>query len=382
MKAVYWEPRKISKKALLLICGIALSGVAAAEYCKRENLGTPAASKKLAAATLAGDAINTIRQERLKRNHVFNEEYDPAQSGMIGEYLTPITSVSGHLESKQTSVNPNFAAAIVDMLEQAGVQKGDVVAVGCSGSFPTLNLCVCCALETLEAKPIVIASAAASQFGANRPDLLWVDMEHLLYKKGLISFRSVAASLGGYEDGAVGTSEEGRQMLRDGIARNNLPLLSDDTFSAAIDTRMKLYEQHAGGQPIKAYINVGGGTISVGRSVGKKLYNPGLNLTATPEALRIDSVITRFATQRTPVIHVVEISQLAKLYQLPIAPTTTPKVGEGQLFYETTSHRWLAAAVLLILGAVFVKVARRPEVEQPSLLTLPFEEETHSQIAA
>ncbi len=298
MKAVYWEPRKVSQKALIFICALALAGLASAELCKRNLLGLPDDSEKFAAAKLASHAIETIRKERLARNHHFDPEFDPARSGMIGEYLTPTTSVTGHLESKQTSVNPNFAAAIVDMLQQAGVKKGDVVAVGCSGSFPTLNLCACCAIETMGVKPIIVASTGASQFGANRPDWLWIDMERLLFDKGLISFHSVAASLGGYEDQAVGMTEEGRELLRKGIERNHLPMIQDEEFTDSIDTRMKIYKEHAEGRAIKAYINIGGGTVSVGRSVGKKLYEPGLNLTATPEAMQIDSVMTRFAPSK------------------------------------------------------------------------------------
>jgi poly-gamma-glutamate system protein len=375
MKPIYWTPRKVSRTAIVVICCISLAGVAVAELCKRNLLGLPDTSDKYAASQLAAQAMQTIREERLQRGHQFDPQFDPAMSGMIGEYLTPITSVTGHLESKQTSVNPNFAAAIVDMLQNAGVKRGDVVAVGCSGSFPCLNLCTACALETLGVKPIIVASTAASQFGANRPDLLWVDMERLLFDKGLISFHSVAASLGGYEDQAVGTTDEGKQMLRDAIQRNNLPLLKDEEFSDAIDTRMKLYEEYAEGQPIKAYINIGGGTVSVGRSVGKKLYEPGLNLIATPEALQIDSVMTRFAGQQTPVIHLVEVMQLSKAYHLPAAPLETPQAGEGWLFYDTWLHRWLAGGFLLILGFAFARVTRRKGGEKPSLLTLSVDED-------
>ncbi len=382
MKAVYWEPRKISQKALLLLCALALAGLATAELCKRNLLGLPNDSEKFAAAKLASEAMHTLRRERLRRNHHFDPQFDPAMSGMIGEYLTPTTSVTGHLESKQTSVNPNFAAAIVDMLQKAGVKKGDVVAVGCSGSFPTLNLCACCAIQTMGVKPIIVASTGASQFGANRPDWLWIDMEHLLNGKGLISFHSVAASLGGYEDQAVGMSEEGRELLRNGIERNHLPMIQDEEFTDSIDTRMKIYKEHAEGRPIKAYINIGGGTVSVGRSVGKKLYEPGLNLTATPEAMQIDSVMTRFAKEQTPLIHLVEIMHIAKAYHLPIAPVETPQAGAGWLFYDTSLHRWLAAAALLILGVAFAKVSRRTETEQPAILTLPLKDETRATKAA
>jgi poly-gamma-glutamate system protein len=382
MKAIYWSPRKVSRQAIVLICLLALLGVAAAELCKRNKLGLPDTSEKFAASQLAAQAIETIRQERLERGHVFDPQFDPALSGMIGEYLTPITSVTGHLESKQTSVNPNFAAAVVEMLQQAGVKKGDVVAVGLSGSFPCLNLCACCALETMGVKPIIVASTAASQFGANRPDLLWIDMERLLFDKGLISFHSIAASLGGYEDQAAGMTEEGKQMLREGIERNNLPMIVDEEFTQSIESRMKLYEEHAGGRPIKAYINIGGGTVSVGRSVGKKLYEPGLNLTATPEATEIDSVMTRFAKQQTPLIHLVEVMLLAKAYHLPAAPVETPQAGQGWLFYDTWLHRWLAGGFLILIGLGLAKATRRPAIVKPSILKLPLDEDTPSRRAA
>ena len=90
-----------------------------------------------------------------------------------------MTSLPGHLGSKQTSINPNFAAVVVGMLKDAGVQEGDCVAVGCTGSFPAMNVAVYSALETLRARPIVICSAGSSQYGANTPDLLWIDMERL-----------------------------------------------------------------------------------------------------------------------------------------------------------------------------------------------------------
>jgi len=382
MKAMYWQPRKISRRALVLICAIAIAGVAVVELSRRNVLGLEDHSQKLAASKLAEDSMRTIREKRLARGHEFDPRFDPALSGMIGEYLTPTTSVTGHLESKQTSVNPNFAGAIVDMLQKSGVKKGDVVAVGCSGSFPALNLCVCCALETLEAQPVIVSSTGASQFGANLPDLLWIDMECLLNDKGLISFRSVAASLGGYEDQAQGMGEEGRQMLLEGIERNGLPLLRDDDFREAIDARMAVYEKHAEGRPVKAYINVGGGAVSCGRSVGKKRYQSGLNLTATPEALEIDSVMTRFAKQQTPVIHLSGILDIAESYHLPIAPEETPQAGEGWVFYDTWLHRWLAGGFLLSLGIVFAKVSRQTGTENPSILTMPMDRETPDRRAA
>jgi poly-gamma-glutamate system protein len=47
---------------------------------------------------------------------------------MIGLATSPITSTTGYLKVKQTTVNPNWAAVLVDMLKRAGVKEGDAIA--------------------------------------------------------------------------------------------------------------------------------------------------------------------------------------------------------------------------------------------------------------
>ena len=164
----------------------------------------------LAAARLAERGMDVIKRERQQRGHRIRRHFDPAASGLIGDSMTLVTSLPGNLRAKQTSVNPNFAAAVVQMLRQAGVKEGDCVAVGCSGSFPALNLAAYAALESMQVKPVVVASACASQFGANMPDMMWIDMERLLHERGLISFRSVAVSVGGSGDRGLGMSDAAR----------------------------------------------------------------------------------------------------------------------------------------------------------------------------
>ncbi|MGH7128689.1 MAG: poly-gamma-glutamate system protein [Planctomycetaceae bacterium] len=365
MKRLYWKARKIPFRSVLAVCVVTLASVAAVEICPRRT-PRPGLERKLAAARLANEAIHEIKRERLRRGHVFNPAFDPAQTGLIGDDLTPVTSLAGHLGSKQTTVNPNFAAVIVEMLMQAGVGPGDTVAVGYSGSMPAMNLNLCAALETIGAKPIVVVSASSSQYGANHPEFLWIDMQRHLHDRGLISFRSVAASFGGYEDLALGATEEARGLLAASIRRNGLPLIVHESFTEAVDQRMAIYREHAGSRPIKAYVNVGGGTVSVGRSVGKKLYQPGLNLTATDEAMGLDSVMTRFMREGTPVIHLVEISHLARTYGLPYAPTELPAVGEGDVYRDTGPNRWLAGVGLLLVATMLRLGSREGESHKPS----------------
>ena len=103
---------------------------------------------------------------------------------------------------------------------------------------------------------------------------------------------------------------------------------------------------------------MGGGAASVGRALGKKLYQPGLNASPAPEAMQINSVLSHFARQGTPVIHLVEITQLARLHGLPVAPAHTPVVGSGPLFASVSYNRWLVAIVLVgVLASLKILVA-------------------------
>jgi hypothetical protein len=120
---------------------------------------------------------------------------------------------------------------------------------------------------------------------------------------------------------------------------------------------MQVYEQAAAGAPIAAYINVGGGAASVGRTEGKKLYRPGLNLTPPEGATEVDSVLTRFASEGVPVIHLVEIGELAAEFGLPLGPQVRPEVGEGGVFHSRRPHRALAVVIVVaMIGSMWLIV--------------------------
>lgn len=348
MKRVYWRPRAVSRTVLVLLAALSLGSLTGVELLKTKT-GQRHLEEKLEAARRAQEAMDRLKQERTARGLEIDPETDPAETGLIGLLWTPVTSDAGVLSAKQTSCNPNFAAVIVDMLKRAGVNQGDVVAVGVSGSFPALNACVYCAMETLKVRPVIVASAAASEWGANIPGFLWLDMEDALARDGLIHARAVAASIGGYEDQGKGMSEEGRKLLAETIAKYKLRFIEADTFSHSIEQRMKIYQERAQGFPVKAYINVGGGTVSVGRSLGKKLYEPGLNPRPPRGADRVDSVMTRFSREGVPVIHLTQIEELARRNGLPIAPSTPPAVGVGSIFVREQYNPWLVGGALVLI---------------------------------
>ena len=70
----------------------------------------PAYQKKIEASRLALEAMELVKNERLGRGLPIDAETDPAESGLIGSFVTPITTDAGDLEAKQTAINPNFAA--------------------------------------------------------------------------------------------------------------------------------------------------------------------------------------------------------------------------------------------------------------------------------
>ncbi len=348
MKKIYWRPSAVSKRALTLIALVSLAGLMLVERLPMQ-VRLPNHEQKLAAARLARDMMEVIRLERVRLGHAIDPATDPGDSGLIGVAMTPVTSVSGNLVAKQTSVNPNFAAVIVDMLIAAGVREGDMVAVGVSGSFPAINACVYAAIEILKAKAVVVSSTSASQWGANLPDLLWIDMEALLRREGLTSIRIAGASLGGYEDRGLGMPEDARAGIVTAIKRNGLPLIEADSFAKSVETRMEVFRKGADGANFRAYINVGGGTASVGGSIGKRLFKPGLTLRVPAGAKRIDGVMPRMSQAGIPVIHLSQIEDIAERYGLPAAPTQIPEVGVGRIYSDARYNRWLVSGVLSVI---------------------------------
>lgn len=348
MKKLYWKPNKVSRTVLILIAIFSVGGLTAVDTFMVTK-HQPYFKEKLAAAKLARDAMKFIKEERVRRGIPIDPEIDPTESGMIGSLISSITSNNGHLPSKQTSVNPNFAAVVVHLLKQSGVEAGDVVAVGVSGSFPAINIAVYAALETLKVKPIVISSAASSQWGSNIPEFSWLDMENHLFRGRIFSFRSVAASLGGIEDRGLGMSNRGRRILMETIERNQLPFLAVEDYFQSVELRMATYLEQAGSSPLRVYVNVGGGTSSVGKKEGKLSFRSGLNRPLPFEAHPLDSIMSRFVEQKIPVIHLVRFNRLADRYGLPRQPSRLPAVGEGIIFVRKEYSRLFATGVLAAL---------------------------------
>jgi poly-gamma-glutamate system protein len=313
--------------------------------------------QKTEAAVRADMALRAIKEERLRLGYPIKPELDPAGTGIIGELGTEVTTSTGNLGSKRTSANPNLAAVVVAYFRRLGIERGDLIAVGCSGSFPAVNVAVLSAAEVMGLQPLVISSTTSSDFGANIPGFMWLDMEQMLERRRIIGVRSLAASVGGIEDQAIGLSVEGQALAHAAIARTGVPELRPASFEESIRLRMAVYDKAAHGLPIAAYVNVGGGAVSVGRSRGKAAYKPGINRPSPSPP--VDSIIGRFLVRGVPVIHLTQIKTLAEQHGLPVDPRRPVKIGEGDLFRRREPNRVLALVALAVFCALLYAVGVR-----------------------
>jgi poly-gamma-glutamate system protein len=351
MKRLYWRPLSASHLFHGIACLVAIGALACLEQFETEAR-QPRFEQKQAAAELAGAAMEAVRDERLRRGIAIDREFDISGGGLIGRWMTPVTTNPGSLRAKQTSINPNFAAAVVGWLHEAGVQDGDAIAVELSGSFPALNICVLAAIETMKLSPSIVATAGASQWGANDPEFMWLDMESHLYEANILTHRSSAGSLGGLKDTAKGMPDNAKSLLIQAIRRNGLRLLEPEDFQSALDLRMSIHEDEAGGSPIRAYVSVGGGMASSGVRSG--VFRPGLNLRAPRIGEDDDSVMVRMSRRGVPVIRLSRIEFLARQFGFPVCPDEIPPIGQGRVFIANGYSRAVASGGLAVIFAALL----------------------------
>jgi poly-gamma-glutamate system protein len=344
-----------SKIVLSVLALLALMAFLAVEF-QKEDVKLKWYDQKLEAANLANNAIDYLKEFRLQKGVFIDAVNDPNGTALIGQDITPITTDRGNIEAKLTATNPNFAAILVEMLKEAGLEKNDVVAVSFTGSLPGLNIAVHAAIQTLDLKPIIITSVGASNWGANDPYYTWLDMEKVLDDAGIFKNKSVAASIGGGLDRGRGLSPEGRQLIVDAIERNKVEFINEEYLERSITRRMEIYNQYRKKSKIKAFINVGGGIASMGSIENSQFVPSGLSMSLPMMNYPMRGVLIQMAEENIPIIHLLNINQLAKKYGLPISPTPLPVPGEGEVFIQKRYSIVLTSAVTLFLTLAIVLV--------------------------
>lgn len=354
---IYWRASKIPTWGLVFLSIMAIVILLAAENITvRDPVVERYYSTMVSASRTVRDGIEIIRPLRAEIRPI-NPENDPQRSGMIGVSSSEVTTTIGGLQSKQTSINPNWGAVAVKLLGDAGVEEGDLVAVAVSGSFPALNLAVYAAIEAMGAEPVIIASGSSSQFGANVEELLWLDMERELRSAGVLSSSPVAASIGGVEDRGADISAAGRRTITQSMTRSGTQLIEPSNYQEAVADRIALYREYSEGRPFKAFVNVGGGATIVGPPGIDNQFASGLQYNAPARAFAVDTVMGYFLREGVPAIHFIGVQSMAERFGLPIAPLEPVPVGDGGVYSATNYSRVLAFILgLILIGLTYLMV--------------------------
>jgi len=322
----------IQKTSTLVIMATVAVIVFAVAFISRVEIISETYETKVHAAERMAKAMALLKDVRLEKGVFVDIENDPNETGLVGSQFSLTTTDEGDLDAKLTTLDPNFAAAMVELLDQAELQSGDTIAVMLTGSMPGANMAMLIACDAMNIHPVVITSIGASQWGANDPDMTWLDMEKILFDNGLIPTRSIAASIGGRNDQGRLLSPKGRELITDNISEHGMPLIKGESLRENIQKRLA----HFGDHNYKAVVNVGGGVASLGTSFNLKLLPPGVVYRNDIEAISrkggIEGTVVKFVKKNMPLIHVLNIQKLTENLSMPFAPIPIPHIGKGSLY--------------------------------------------------
>jgi len=123
----------------------------------------------------------------------------------------------------------------------------------------------------------------------------------------------------------------------------------------SIKKRMNLYKKNSNNNPIKAYINVGGGIASLGNTINGKLISPGLTMFLPMKNFPVSGVIIEMGQQEIPIIHLLNINKLLTQYGLPVSPEPLPEPGIGEIFVQK-KYSLIVTSIATLLLVILILV--------------------------
>ena len=267
---------------------------------------------------------------------------DPLETGMVFYQ----DGLDGDPSSKLTTLNPNFAALVVELMVEAGIEspknrkKKPRVAIAFSGSIPGANLAVLSACKAMDIEPFVITSVSGSNYGAvDYQNFSWLAMEATLIDQGIFpsKYRSQAASIGRKNDIGLSLSAVKNYEIDEAIKKsdiNRIVIQEEDWFGDIqegdwwpkyIDKRMKIYDSE--NIDYDLFINVGGGVASIGaktkiRKTSGFVDSNELKKIYKDNSEKNDCVASRFSQNKVPIINIMNIKDLVE-NNLPVITLAT-----------------------------------------------------------
>lgn len=338
---------RIKKKAdtvllALLLTAAALGLIFTVNGKKRTSL--PYCKTQFLAAERMNKTLGYLK-ELVLRNKIAIEEEDVNQTGLIGPEWTALTTSLGNPEAKRTALQPDWAALMVRFYKELGLEKGDEIAIGSSGSFPGLCIASLCAAQEMGLHARIIPSIGASMHGATREEFDIVTILEVTRKAGYIEYELLGVSLGGDFDKGGGNAlfPESREELLKTAKRSGAHIIFADTLSLGIQERLMLF-----GEDIKCFVNIGGASANIGVGSDSVAFPNGLVRRVKSIPLSSERGLAfEYLIRNVPVIHLLNIRQLAEKYGIPIDPVPLTKAGETDVYFHIVYPKALPVLCLL-----------------------------------
>ncbi len=362
-KAAYFQRSRISAGYLTGALAAACLGFVLLQATKTA-VPYPLYETQLAAARLMAKAESILQNALVSENIPIERELDPNSTGLIGPEWTALTTTLGDLEAKRSTLNPNFAALMVRYFHEAGLKKGDLIAVGASGSFPGMTIATLCAAREMGLEALTIASFGSSMYGATRPEFTTPKMIRILSDASIIPYSLIAVSPGADGDHGENPLFEDSRAIIAGLATETGVEFIDFTppdLEASIARRLELFEEASAGKKIECFVNIGGASSNSGASSYTLDFPQGLVMDPPripPSADR--GLIYEYAARGIPVINLLNIRSLAAKNGLPYDPIPLPLPGEGDVYKNVRYNTPLAfAALAAAIGILAAALIRR-----------------------
>jgi poly-gamma-glutamate system protein len=212
-------------------------------------------------------------------------------------------------------------------------------------------------LDVIGAEPVIITALGSSMWGANRPDLSWLDMERILFEEGIFTFRSLAATIGGRGDRGGNITPLGRDMARDIISKTGTELIEENTLRRSIQKRMDFYTGALPeGRKYAAYVNIGSGLGSIGSLQNLVLLPDGRIKNLPKQEYPVEGTMIKMGLSGVPLINLAEIKTISAKYGIPIASEPMPSIPSGGVFYRDMYNMYAVASVAFIYIALLALV--------------------------
>ena len=106
----------IQKTSILVIMALVSVVAFTIAFFSREVIISNTYEKKVNAAMQMEKAMVMLKNIRMEKGVFVDIENDPNETGLVGTQFSLITTDEGDLDAKLTTLDPNFSAAMVELL--------------------------------------------------------------------------------------------------------------------------------------------------------------------------------------------------------------------------------------------------------------------------